>query len=39
VEIGKLASPWLMVSKADGEALSKGASVQRVSIGRQLLAD
>jgi hypothetical protein len=40
VEISKLASPWLMVSKANGEVLSnKVASAERGSIGRQLLGN
>jgi hypothetical protein len=38
--IGKSASPWLTVSKADGEVPSnKVASAETACIGRQLLAD
>jgi hypothetical protein len=40
VEIGKLASPWLTVSKADGGVPSnKVALVKRASVGRWLLAN
>jgi hypothetical protein len=40
VAISKLAGPWLMVSKADGEAPSNEVGlVETVSISRQLLAD
>jgi hypothetical protein len=40
VVIGKSASPWLTVGKADGEAPSnKVALAETACIGRQLLAD
>jgi hypothetical protein len=40
VVIGKLASPWLTVGKANGEVPSnKVALAETVSIGRQLLAN
>jgi hypothetical protein len=40
VAISRLASPWLTVSKANGEALSnKVGSMETVCIGRQLLAN
>jgi hypothetical protein len=40
VVISKSAGPWLMVGKADGEALSdKVGLAETVRVGRQLLAD
>jgi hypothetical protein len=40
VVIGRSASPWLTVGKADGGALSdKVALVERVSVGKLLLAN
>jgi hypothetical protein len=40
VEIGKLAGPWLTVSKADGGAPSnKVALAEQASVGGQLLAN